>query len=95
MTIKFGTITRYEVDTIHKIADRALQFGKRSKMDWAMDITACHCNGNPLRLDELLASDDFNFTHDVLGISRHLNRDTGKLSDFSPRFSQQTDSCAA
>ncbi len=55
-----------------------------------MDITATHCNGNPLRLADLLAADDFNFMHDVAGIYRHLDRETGSLMDhFSPRFSRR------
>lgn len=53
-----------------------------------MDITAVHANGNPLKLAELLATDDFNFTHDVFGITRHIDRETGKLGGcFVPRFS--------
>lgn len=60
----------------------------RAALDIDMDITATHCNGNPLRLNDLLAADDFNLLHDVSGISHHLNRDTGKLEGFfSPRFS--------
>jgi len=55
-----------------------------------MDIAACHANGNPLRLDDLLAADDFNFLHDVFGIRRALDRTTGELTDFfSPRFSRR------
>lgn len=62
----------------------------RSAIDIDMDLTATHCNGNPLRLDDLLKADDFNLLHDVSGISRHLNRETGKLEDhFSPRFSRR------
>jgi hypothetical protein len=57
-------------------------------LDINMDITAAHLNGNPLRLEALLAADDFNFVHDVFGIRRHLDRKTGKLGDcFLPRFS--------
>lgn len=53
-----------------------------------MDLIACHLNGNPLKLKELLAADDFNFVHDLAGISRHINRETGALEDcFSPRYS--------
>lgn len=53
-----------------------------------MDITAVHANGNQLDLTALLAADDSNFAHDVFGIRRHLNRDTGELEDFfTPRFS--------
>lgn len=60
----------------------------RSALDIDMDICATHCNGNPLRLADLLASDDFNLLHDVSKIARHLDRDTGKLGDFfRPRFS--------
>lgn len=52
-----------------------------------MDITACHASGCKLKLAELLAADDFNFGHDVFGISRHINRETGQLEDcFVPRF---------
>lgn len=81
-----------------QIADRAVSMevvhgGRpREKMDWWMDIIAVHVNGNPLRLNDLLQADDFNFAHDVFGICRHLDRSTGQLTDhFSPRFSAQTD----
>lgn len=87
--------------TIFKIADRALALLQQrvtdgmmhqrqlpSFMDISMDVTAAHANGNPLRLHALLAADDFNFAHDVFGIHRHMNRDTGELGDcFVPRFS--------
>lgn len=55
-----------------------------------MDLCACHANGNPLRLADLLAADDLNFTHDITGIARHMDRETGQLRDlFSPRFSRR------
>lgn len=89
-----------EIDsaTIGLIADRALKMAKkhakgspmanRDKMDWRMDITACHNMGCKLKLRDLARADDFNFAHDVFGIARHLNRETGKLEDhFLPRFS--------
>lgn len=58
--------------------------------DVMMDIEACISNGCPLDLVELLAADDLNFAHDVFGIHRHINRDTGKLENcFSPRFSER------
>lgn len=58
------------------------------KLGAEMDFTAVHANGCPLRLAELLAADDFNFVHDVFGIHRHIDRDTGDLKNFfSPRFS--------
>lgn len=52
-----------------------------------MDIRACHANGTPLRLEELLRADDGNFGHDVFGIRRYIDRTTGQLTDcFLPRF---------
>jgi hypothetical protein len=52
-----------------------------------MDITAVHLNGCPLRLKELLEARDLDFSHDMGGIARHLDRRTGKLTNcFLPRF---------
>jgi hypothetical protein len=68
----------------------------RPALDIDMDIVATHCNGNPLRLADLLAADDFNLMHDVSGIARHLNRENGKLENcFLPRFSDHRKSKAA
>ena len=58
-----------------------------SALSLRKDLTACHLNGCPLRLADLLAADDFNLIHDVGGISGHIDRETGQLMDcFSPRF---------
>lgn len=83
-----------DADVIRKIAIRAYALCKTHQVkgvkmiDIQMDLSAAHANGNPLRLDELLEADDFNLLHDVLGIRRHLDRETGKLTGcFSPRFS--------
>lgn len=55
-----------------------------------MNLAACHANGNPLRLQDLLEADTFNFAHDIWGIDHNLCRETGKLrNDFHPRFSQK------
>lgn len=78
-----------------KIARRArdlLLDYKVSRAAWSieLDVVATHCNGNPLRLEALLAADDFNFLHDISGIARHLNRETGELENgFRPRFSEK------
>jgi hypothetical protein len=85
---------------ICKIAERAsrlyLKFNEPDKFcnlqSMDMDITAVHCNGCPLRLEDLLAADDFNFMHDVYKIIVFLDRSTGKLMyDFRPRFAQKKD----
>lgn len=77
--------------TIRKIAERAMESGLVSpeygRLGVEMNITAVHANGCPLRLAALLAADDLNFAHDITGIHRHLNRETGKLDPlFLPRF---------
>lgn len=62
-----------EVDTIHQIVTRALKMAREvtgrapsfRPIDLTMDLTAAHCNGTPLKLKELLAAPDFDFSHDV------------------------------
>ncbi len=86
------TATKAEFPVIAKIAKRAVAMAGSGNeyphMDALMDIEACHSNGCPLKLDALLAADDVNFAHDVFGIRRHIDRETGKLGDcFSPRYS--------
>jgi hypothetical protein len=87
--ISFAT-TKSDVVLIGKIVARYLKSYPHeitSKLDLMMDMGACHCNGCPLRLADLLAADDFNFAHDVSGIHRHLDRATGKLvGGFLPRL---------
>lgn len=58
-----------------------------SLLDINMDITATHTS-NPLKLQELLKADSFNFAHDIFGIYKNLNRRTGNLDNcFLPRYS--------
>lgn len=57
------------------------------KFDVLVAITLVH-EKRPIRLNELLHADDSNFIHDVFGILRHINTETGELQDcFVPRFS--------
>jgi len=59
------------------------------RINLVMDLTAADgVNGNdPLDWDRLLAGDDFNFMHDISGISRHMDRKSGRIGGhFSPRF---------
>lgn len=95
----FPKITSTELDLIGKIGKRArgmtMSFIKRPQSAWVMDVDACH-RSCPLKLAELLAADDFNFMHDVIGIMKHLNRMTGKLEDcFLPRFAKSDDDLAS
>lgn len=90
-TVAF-TATRAENETIRHIVNRAIAMAARRHIDIdsrdaQMDICAVHSNGCPLRLNELLEADDFNFSHDVFGIFHYIDRRTGKLAHcFVPRF---------
>lgn len=86
-------VSRKEAELINEIARRADRelcgpaSIDQSALDTTMDLSACIAQGCPLRLDELLVADLGNFGHDVAGIRRHLNRETGKLENcFLPRF---------
>lgn len=99
-TVRFASRDSEEFELIAKIAERAAhivhkgnryKFGE-TKLHHQMNIAACHASGNPLRLQALLDADDFNFMHDVFGIDRHIDRDTGKMMNFfSPRFSARVE----
>ena len=84
--------TDAELALITAIAERAVElsadfYTPLVKLDVEMDVTATHLNGCPLRLEDFLAADNFNFGHDIFGIQDHLDRETGELDGrFSPRF---------
>jgi len=90
VTVNFR-VTTDEFKTIAAIADRAAKLAAEFNcsyplMEAEMDVTAAHANGCPLDLERLLAFDDENFSHDVFGIRRHIDRNTGALRDcFLPR----------
>lgn len=48
-----------------------------------MDTANAQCH---LRLEDWLKADNFNFSHDFCGICDNMNRTTGRLERFSPRF---------
>lgn len=77
--------------TITKIVKRARSLNKKvDGLSLRMDLTAAHANGCPMDFDRLLEADDFNFLHDIYGISRHINRETGELMNcFLPRFAKK------
>ncbi len=97
MTVSFHT-TKPEFETIELITDRAMRValaqgigkGHEFKRTLQMDVTACHANGCRLKLHELMNAPDFDFAHDVFGIQRHIDRDTGKLGHcFVPRYAER------
>lgn len=86
MSINWNT-TKEDTEIIVKIGKRAEKLIGADFIETSMDITAVHVNDTPLRLNDLLNADDFNFCHDINGIAGHLDRNTGKcIYGFLPRF---------
>jgi len=95
--ISFNT-TKEEAAIIYEIIMRVTKSGQLKRFDplnLMMDITATHCNGNKLDLQNLLEAPDLDFFHDIFGIIKNLNRSTGKLDNFfSPRYSAKLQASA-
>lgn len=85
------TATNNQLDMIEKIVERARShYGQIDTMRMTMDLDACISNGCPLDLENLYKADDFNFSHDICGITQHMDRNTGKLMNcFVPRFASK------
>jgi hypothetical protein len=90
--IDFATFktTKEEVQTITQIAKRAIAQGfDRDLLSITMDLEAAH-HVCPLDLDALRHAPQLDMLHDVAGIARHLNHDTGQPADcFVPRFAKR------
>lgn len=84
-------------DAAHRdrVLDRAAAVFARDRrrfdrLHHSMNLTACHANGCPLDFARMAVADDFNLMHDVYGIDRHIDRETGKLGEmFRPRFASR------
>ena|SRR3990172_7449479 len=86
-------VTRHEARLISQIVKRAVlefeTFTHANEFDLEMAITAVHANGCPLRLEDMLKGDSFNFLHDIHGMLANFNRNTGKLGNcFLPRYAK-------
>lgn len=96
MTVKFSA-TPLQMRLIRRIVERAAKVWQQTQpgstfpaRSLVMDLDACISNGCPLRLEELVAANDFDFVHDVFGIVRHMDRTTGQLGNcFWPRHAVQ------
>jgi hypothetical protein len=90
--INFDT-NKEDTKLIVKIAHRAgsikaWQNRQIDTMDLSFVLAAVHLNGCPLDLQKLLDAPQADFTHDILGMLQHINRDDGSLNDFfDPRCS--------
>lgn len=89
--INWQKITKADEDLILQIADRIVKISRvhdidYEKLDVVMDLSAAHIKC-PLKLQQMLESDDGTLSHDAFGIRRHLNRQTGELMNcFLPRL---------
>lgn len=96
MPIQFNC-TKSDIENISRILDRVDAItkkfgGKFDRLSAFMDLDATHSNGCPMDFASLAGTDDFNLMHDVNGIARHIDRQTGKLGDlFHPRFALKGD----
>ena len=90
--IDWGKTSREDIDVIDRIVKRARKHGiNREVIYLHMDLCAAHITC-PLKLEELLEANTFDFVHDVVGIVNHLNRETGELEDcFVPRYAARID----
>lgn len=66
-----------------RIAKRAGAFTGLEPIDHLLDIKTVK---NDIDWLALLMAEDRAFIHDMAGINRHLDRDTGELKDFLPIF---------
>lgn len=82
------TTSPEDFSVIMQITDRGGSLYERvgdKRIALAMDLSACHVKC-PLDLAGLLQAGTIDFVHDVLGIRRHIDRETGHLQDgFVPR----------
>nr|WP_298797466.1 hypothetical protein [uncultured Acetobacter sp.] len=102
MSVKFNA-TPAEMRIIKRIGRRAAVLLRRHGSDQnygairlsvIMSLNATHSNGCPLDLGRLVQADDFNLLHDVMGISKYIDTETGRLTQcFLPRFAKRE--CAA
>lgn len=83
--------SKRERQLAREIAARAVALAAKhgtrlDQRDTEMDLIATHANGCRMNFPKLHAAYDFNLSHDVFGIRRHLNRATGELENcFLPR----------
>lgn len=84
--IPYDSLTNTNMDLIDKCVDRAAPLlPSLLRYDIELSLTKAH-NYNPLDLESLLGSRNNDFAHDVAGIVRHVDHETGKLMNiFCPR----------
>lgn len=84
-------MTREEKQTIFDIAKRADEQGllMSDRATLVLDLTIAH-NQFKLNLNELLNADDENFTHDIVGIQKNVDRNKMEVANlFVPRYATE------
>lgn len=85
------SVSREDQRLITRCVARACDLGlifneDESRISLNMDLCAAKAQGCNIDFQKLLGFDSFNFSHDISGIRRHMNRRTGKLMNcFLPR----------
>ncbi len=75
-----------DVKFVVQIAERANDMLELGVLETMLVLETVNCE---IDYPRLLGADPFNFAHDIGGIYRHLDRDTGELKDcFWPRFAK-------
>lgn len=65
----------------------AIRMTPTDRLVLEMDVEAVHSNGMPLKLEELAHANTSDLVHDIAGIHRHIDRNSGQLQDcFVPRY---------
>lgn len=86
-------INRTDADLIETILQRFEKLAGgvgRERAGLYMDMVACHNGACPLDLEAMAKGRDLDLAHDVAGIYRHYDRETGELTGyFSPRFAKR------
>jgi len=90
--IEFATLTEEQEDYLKIILERIQKMNQLGDCDYdlldlRMDLTAIHQNDVELDFKRLAEAKEFNFQHDIFGIRKHIDRNTGKLTrGFLPRL---------
>ena len=94
--VKFKPLNKKDNALVGKIIARADKEEVVSDMTTlTMDLIAVHQNDCLLDFEKLLQADGFNFLHDIYGIGRHIDRQSGMLDNhFLPRCVKQRKSHA-
>ena len=81
----FNTVSLEDSDLITAIAIKARELFELNALTLSIDLTLVHYR-TPLDLQRLLDATASDFSHDAHWISREIDRETGDLGFFVPRY---------